>query len=226
MRSIIFLVLAFLSVSHAHDGHGDHNEPGAIENGKLVSRDNLTYLDAGAKVQWLGQQLKRKVTEANEIVYQYTGEQKDLSVLSSSPDKYLDLKVTGGEVLKAFNFDHAGETHDMIEMTSPDLTQDVMVSRGTDLKLAWKADATASMIKVIIEMYSEAGQLTGRLTVSTNDDGEFNVPSQYLNQLPSGPGKIAVKRIWLGEFKPTEESKEIIGVKSVVSVVGTIKIAN
>ena len=52
-----------------------------------LSIDNITYLDAGAKVQWLGQQLNRKVTETNEIVYQYTGEQKDLSALSTSPTR-------------------------------------------------------------------------------------------------------------------------------------------
>ena len=224
MRSVVLLIFFIFSVAHAHDGHDDGHPPAAIENGKLQAKDSITYLDAGADVEWMGQKLKRKITATNQIVYQYNDTIKELSGLSTDQDKYLNLKVTGGEVLKAFSFDHAGELHDSIEIISPDLTNDVVVSKDKELQLRWKADSTSSMIKVIIETYSSSGQLTGRLTVSTNDDGDFNVPTSYLNQLPSGSGKIAIKRIWLGEFQPNEKSSETVGVKSVVSLVGKVKV--
>jgi hypothetical protein len=224
MRSVIFIALFIFSISYAHDGHDDHNAPGTIENGKLKAKDNVTYFDAGAEVQWLGQKLKRKITSNNQIVYQYSDGSKEASPLTSEQDKYLTLKVPGGKVLKAFDFNHAGEMHDLIDVTSPDLNNDVTIMRDQDMRLTWNSDNTSSMIKVIYEVYSATGQLTGRLTLSTNDDGDFSVPSAYLNKLPAGQGKIAIKRIWFGEFQPNEKNNETIGVKSAVSVVGQIKI--
>lgn len=224
MRSVVLSIFFIFSFAHAHDGHDHGSPPAAIENGKLQAKDSIIYLDAGADVEWMGQKLKRKITATNQIVYQYSDAVKELSVLSNDETKYLNLKVTGGEVLKAFGFDHAGELHDQIELTSPDFTNDVVISRDKELQLRWKADLTASMIKVIIETYSASGSLTGRLTISTNDDGDFSVPLSYLNQLPSGNGKIAIKRIWLGEFQPNEKTSDTIGVKSVVSIVGKVKV--
>lgn len=225
MRALIALLL-FVSVCYAHDGHDDHAPPpAAIHNGKLTAPDNITYLDAGAEVEWMGQKLKRKINEKNQLVYQFNGEPNALNALATDQDKYLNLKVTGAEALKAFTFDHAGDLHDPIEITAPDFTNEIAIDKSKDLRLQWKSDSSASMIKIIIETYSNDGKLTGRLTISTNDDGDFSVPAQYLSQLPSDGGKIAIKRIWLGEFNPSEKSTETIGVKSVVSLVGQVKVS-
>ena len=102
MRSVIFIALFIFSISYAHDGHDDHNAPGTIENGKLKAKDNVTYFDAGAEVQWLGQKLKRKITSNNQIVYQYSDGSKEASPLTSEQDKYLTLKVPGGKVFGPF----------------------------------------------------------------------------------------------------------------------------
>lgn len=225
MRAVIALLL-LVSASYAHDGHNNNNPPpAAIQNGKLKAPDNVVYLDAGAEVEWMGQKLKRKITGKNQLVYQFNGEPVSISTLATDQDKYLTLKVSGGEALKAFNFDHAGDLHDPIEVTAPDFANEIVIQKDKDLRLQWKPDSSASMIKVIIETYSTEGKLTGRLTISTNDDGDFSVPSQYLNQLPNDSGKIAIKRIWLGEFNPNDKSTETIGVKSVVSLVGRVKLA-
>ena len=227
MRTLVLLsvVLCVFSV-HAHDGH-DHNSPppASIQNGKLKSHDNLVYFDAGINVEWMEQKLQRKVTDKNQIVYQYSGDfNETASDIAADESKFLNLKVTGSEALKAFNFNHAGELRNNIEIISPDFLNEVIVPKNRDFKLQWKADASAAMVKVIFETYSATGQLTGRLTVSTNDDGDFNVPAQYLNLLPSDSGKIAVKRIWLGEFKVNESSSDRVGVRSVVSSVAKVKI--
>lgn len=227
MRTVVLLsVFLIVSSANAHEGE-NHNSPppAAIQNGKLKSFDNLTFLDAGAGIEWMEKKLKRKITDKNQIVYQYSGETKEISsVLAVDESKFLNLKVTGSEALKAFNFNHAGELHDNIEIVSPDFLEEIVIQKNKDFKLQWKADSSASMVKVIFETYSTAGLLTGRLTVSTNDDGDFNIPAQYLNQLPTDIGKIAVKRIWLGEFKINEDVAERVGVRSVVSSVAKIKI--
>lgn len=224
MRSLIVLLLLLSLFTHAHDGH-DHgtNPPAVIQNGKLKANDNITYFDAGADIEWIGQKLKRKITEKGQIFYQYNGGSAD-TLKVSDENKYLNLKVSGGEALKAFSFDHAGEMQEAIEITTPDFSNDIIVSKVKDLKLQWKPDSTSSMIKVIIETYSVEGKLTARLTTSTNDDGDFSIPASYLNQLPNDKGKIAIKRFWLGEFKPDEKSNDSVGVKSVVSSVGRIKV--
>lgn len=225
MRAVVFLILFLFSFAQAHEGHDDDSHPpAAIENGKLKGNDDLIYLDAGAYVTWAGQKLKRKVSESNQVVYQFNDELKDLTSLSSGPDKYLELKVPGAEILKAFSFDHAGEMHDQLDISSPDFTSDVVVSKSKDLPLRWKADSTASMVKVIIEVYLPEGKLAGRITISTKDDGEYDVPAKFLSQLPAGDGKIAVKRIWFGEFQSNKEKGEMIGVKCVVSAVGKAKV--
>ncbi len=162
MRSLIYSIFFIFSYVQAHKGHNDGHPPAAIENGKLTALDKISYLDAGADVQWLGQKLKRKITETNQIVYQYSDIAKDLGTLSNEQDKFLSLKVSGGEALKAFSFDHAGDMHDSIEITSPDFTSDVMIPKNKDLQLRWKADSTASMIKIIIETYSASGSLCQR----------------------------------------------------------------
>lgn len=227
MRAIVSIIFLIVSFSHAHEGgHDDgHNEPGAIKNGKLKGADDVVYLDAGPYVQWTGQKLKRKISSSNQVIYQYNDEVKDLAGLpTTDKNKYLELKVPGAEILKAFSFDHAGELHDMIEMISPDFSNGVVISKSKDLSLRWKADQTASMVRVIIEVYDSSGNLNGRLTVSTSDDGEFDVPTNLLSQLPEGEGKIAVKRIWLGEFQPKSEKNDMIGIKCVVSIVGKAKV--
>lgn len=226
MRSVVVvLIFSLFSIAYGHDGgHSEPEAPDAIANGKLTGKDNTTYLDAGASVLWAGQKLTRKVTTKNEIIYQYSGEVKELNTLSTAPDKYLELKVSGGEALKAFSFDHAGEMHDLIAISSPDFSNDVVISKEKDLPLRWKSDPTASMIKVIIEVYSSSGKLGGRVTLSTNDDGEFDVPVNLLSQLPTGEGKIAIKRIWLGQFQPKAETSDMLGVKCAVSIVGKAKV--
>lgn len=229
MRTLVLVsVILVLSSVNAHDGH-DHNSPppASIQNGKLKSQDKIVFFDAGTDVEWIDQKLKRKITDKNQIIYQYSGDIKE-TFNRSEPDEsnFLKLKIAGSEALKAFSFDHAGELQNSIEMISPDFSNEVLISKDKDFKLQWKADTSASMVKVIIETYSAGGQLTGRLTVSTNDDGDFNVPAQYLNQLPNDSGKIAVKRIWLGEFKINENSSEKVGVRSVVSAITKIKILN
>lgn len=226
MRSVIILIFTLFSFAYGHDGgHSEPGTPDAITNGKLTNKDNMTYLDAGPHLQWAGQKLVRKVTTTSEIIYQYSGEVKELNTLSANPDKYLELKVSGGEVLKAFSFDHAGEMHDLIEISSPDFSNEVVISKEKDLSLRWKSDPTASMIKIIIEVYASPGKLSGRVTLSTNDDGEFHVPVNLLSQLPDGEGKIAVKRIWLGQFQPKTEANDMLGVKCAVSVVGKVKVS-
>ncbi len=80
------------------------------------------------------------------------------------------------------------------------------------------------MIKIILEVHSASGELKGRLTHSTNDDGEFEIPVKQLSQLPVGSAKIAIKRIWLGGFYPLSDKTVMMGVKTAVSVVGKVKI--
>lgn len=229
MRTLVLLSAFFiLSIANAHEGE-DHNSPPpvAIQNGKLKSKDSLIYFDAGAEVEWLEQKLKRKITDKNQIVYQYSSDLKETTTgLATAESKFLNLKVTGSEAFRAFNFNHAGELHDNIEIVSPNFLEEVIIQKNKDFRLQWKADSTSSMVKVIFETYSITGLLTGRLTVSTNDNGDFNIPVQYLNQLPSDNGKIAVKRIWLGEFKINENVAERVGVRSVVSSVAKIKIVD
>lgn len=224
MRAVVFVMLFFMSLVHAHDGHDHGAEPGAIENGKITGKDNLVYLDAGPQVEWAGQKLKRKISESNQVIYQSSEELKEAKSLSGSPDKFLELKVPGAEILKAFSFDHAGEIHDPIEVNSPNFSNDVVISKSKSMSLRWKADTTATLVKIIVEVYSTSGKLAGRVTVSTKDDGEYDLPANLLSQLPAGEGKIAIKRIWFGEFQPDKDKTEMIGLKSVMSIVGKAKI--
>lgn len=231
MRSLISLIFMLSSLGNAHDGvdHGDgDHKPSSIENGKLLGKDKITYLDAGADIQWAGQKLKRQITNTNQVIYQYSGEVKEETKTSAAFSNYYDLKISGGEILKSFSFDHAGESNAVLEMLSPDFSRLVEISKLHEFKLNWKAELKtsppASMIKIIIEVMSASKSLQGRLTVSTNDDGEFSIPVELLSQLPEGSAKIAVKRIWLGEFQPFSGKNEMLGVKTVVSVVGTAKV--
>ena len=144
------------------------------------------------------QKLKRKITN-NQLIYQYSGEDNETPKTSNTEDKYYSLKISGGEVLKAFVFNHAGESHDFVKITSPDFSEIVQISKDHDLAIRWVADDSASMIKIIIEVFSGSGSLT----VSTNDDGTFDIPITLLNQLPEGQAKIAMRRIWLGEYVTT-----------------------
>lgn len=224
MRPVILLLLLFVSVVRAHDGHDHGTEPGAIENGKLIGKDNLVYLDAGPQLEWAGQKLKRKISESNQVIYQVSEELKVPAGLSAGPDKFLEIKVPGAEILKAFSFDHAGEIHEAIEVNAPDFSNDVLISKSKPLSLRWKADPTSSLVKIIIEVYSASGKLAGRVTVSTNDDGEYSMATNLLSQLPAGEGKIAIKRIWFGEFQPDKDKTEMIGLKSVMSIVGSAKV--
>ena len=226
MRAITGLLILLFSISHAHEGHdNDLHQPSVIEEGKLAGKDKVVYLDAGAAIQWAGLKLKRKISDLNQVIYQFNDEVKEAGApAASDKSNYLELKVPGAESLKAFTFDHAGEMHDMIDMISPDFSNTVPISKGKALGIRWKPDSSSSAVKVIIEVYDSAGKLTGRLTTSTTDDGEFDMPTDLLSQLPAGEGKIAFKRIWLGEFKPASDKNDMIGVKSVVSVVGKAKI--
>ncbi len=224
MRSVVFILLLFTSVVRAHDGHDHGIEPGAIENGKLTGQDNVVYLDAGPHVEWAGQKLKRKISESNQVIYQSSDELKESTSLSASPDKFLELKVPGAQILKAFSFDHAGEKHDPIDVTSPDFSNDVLISKGRPISLRWKSDATSTLVKIIVEVYSTSGKLAGRVTVSTKDDGEYDMPANLISQLPAGDGKIAIKRIWFGEFQPDKDKAEMVGLKSITSIVGKAKI--
>ena len=212
------------SFSHAHEGGHGGGVPGAIVNGKLMGADKVNYLDAGAFVTWNGQQLKRKISNSDQIIYQFQNDLANVAEASeSSGSNFLELKVSGGELLKPFTFDHAGEEHSMIEMISPDFSRDISIESGKDLALRWKADKPADMVTVILEVYDSAGKLSGRVTASTTDDGEFDLPQNLINQLGEGEGKIANKRIWFGEFQPAENG-DMIGVKCVVSLVGKLKI--
>lgn len=236
MRSLIsfFLIICtFKLFSYAHEGedHGStpHDQPKAIKDGKLQGSDLITYLDAGAQIQWAGHTLQRKITDTNQVVYRYSGEVKN-NLFTASNDEtqnYLELKIpTGGEALKAFSFNHAGESHAPVEILTPDFSKTVQISKHHELKLTWvTTPKPASLIKIIIEVEDSSENLLGRLTVSTNDDGEFNIPIQLISSLPAGSAKIAVKKIWLGEFQPSAEKKETLGVKTVVSVVGKAKVA-
>lgn len=235
MRTLIALILMACTLSFAHEGedHGDPDKPSAIENGKLLARDKVTYLDAGAHIQWAGQKLKRKITNTNQVIYQYKGEVKEenktTDTTSNSQNSYFELKIPGGEALKAFSFDHAGESHDSIEILTPDFSETIAISKLRDFKLSWKAGQNAelppAMIKIIIEVISASGSLRGRLTVSTNDDGEFEISTKLLSQLPEGSAKIAIKRIWLGGCHPFSDKNEMLGIKTAVSIVGKAKIA-
>ncbi len=226
MRTVTGLLILVFSFSHAHEGHDDNlHQPSVIEKGKLIGKDKVVYLDAGVTIQWAGLKLKRKISEQNQVIYQFNVEVKDqVEPAAADKNKYLELKVPGAESLKAFTFDHAGEMHDMVEMISPDFSNTVAIFKAKALSLRWKPDPSSSMVKVIIEVYDAAAKLTGRLTTTTTDDGEFDIPTELLKQLPAGEGKIAFKRMWLGEFKPDEDKNDMIGVKSVVSVVGKAKI--
>ena len=226
MRAVAGLLILAFSFGYAHEGHDDNlHQPSVIEKGKLVGKDQVVYLDAGAAIQWNGLKLKRKISELNQVIYQFNDEIKEQNEpATTDKSKYLELKVPGSESLKAFTFDHAGEMHDMIEMISPDFSNTLTIPKGKELGLRWKPDPTSSVIKVIIEVYDTAGKLIGRLTTSTTDDGEFDVPTDLLSQLPVGEGKIAFKRMWFGEFQPVKDKTEMIGLKSVMSVVGKAKV--
>lgn len=225
MRTLVLLTLFVFSTTQAHEGHVDPTPPAAIKDGKLKGKDELVYLDAGPEVNWAGQKLRRQITDSNQVVYQFNDEIKSLSDLATGSDKYLELKIPGAEVLKPFSFDHAGEMHDPIEIVSPDFSTTNFIDKSKALQLRWKADATSSLIKVIIEIYSTDGKLAGRVTISTRDNGEYDVPANFLQQLPAGSGKIAIKRIWFGEFQPQLDSSDMVGVKCVVSALGSVKIS-
>lgn len=225
MRAVAGILILVFSFSHAHEGHDDNlHQPSVIEKGKLTGKDKVVYLDAGPAIQWNGMKLKRKISELNQVIYQFNDEIKEQNEPTADKSKYLELKVPGSESLKAFTFDHAGEMHDMIEMISPDFSSTVTIPKVKALELRWKPDPTSSVIKVIIEVCDSTGKLIGRLTTSTTDDGEFDVPTDLLSRLPVGEGKIAFKRMWFGEFKPTSDKNDLIGIKSVVSVVGKAKV--
>jgi len=215
------LIIFFLSLSVlAHDGHGDHGG-GTIQNGKLLGPDGITYLDAGINIEWAGQKFKRRVNDQNQIVYQFKGQTN-----SKVPtDKFLGIKTSGGELLKSFTFDHAGEWPESVTLTAPDMSDTVMLSKNKDLHFKWDSKNQASMVKIIIEVYSPSDlKPLGKLTISTNDDGEYTIPASIISKLPSGDSKIALKRIWLGSFdKPTSKS-DLIGVRTVSSIVGRAKI--
>ena len=225
MRSVIFSLIFLFSTVYAHDGGhgGDEPTPSQIEKGKLKGKDDIVYLDAGSEIEWARQKLKRKITN-NQLIYQYTAEDNEALKTSTNDDKYYEVKISGGEVLKTFAFSHAGESHDFVKITSPDFTEIVQISKEHDLAIRWVADESASMIKIIIEVFSNSGSLTGHLTVSTNDDGTFDIPIKLLSQLPEGSAKIALRRIWLGEFSSPLDSKQMLGVRTSVSSVANAKV--
>ncbi|MEK6628224.1 MAG: hypothetical protein AABY53_06325 [Bdellovibrionota bacterium] len=231
--SAFIIILISCSISYAHNGvdHGDggsHDAPKGIENGKLEGQDHITYLDAGADIQWAGQKLKRKITDTNQVVYQYIGEVKEALSATEAQNNFLEIKIPGGQVLKTFSFNHAGESNEPLEILTPDFSRSVEISKHQDFKISWKPRAktelTSAMIKIIIEVRTASNVLKGRLTLSTSDDGEFNIPVNLLSQLPEGSAKIAIKRIWLGGFHPFADKTQMLGVKTVVSVVGKAKV--
>ncbi len=231
--SIVFILISALS-AFAHNGEDHEHAPtDKIENGKITAKDQVIYYDAGSEIQWAGQKLKRKITENNQVLYQYSGQysgplSEQLTPLSndknSNHKNYLELKVPGGDILKSFAFDHAGELHDFVKITSPDFSDTVTIAKNHEFTLRWEADPSAAMIKIIIEVFGANRNLTGHLTVTTKDDGEFNIPTQLLGQLPEGPAKIAVRRIWLGEFQSPLAGEQRLGVRTAVSSVAKAKI--
>ena len=222
MRTLIVLFATTLTFANAHEGH----TPGAIKNGKLIGHDGVTYLDAGGDVKWAKHNLRRKINENSQVIYQFSGEVEHEHSSTKSTESFLEFKAPGGEVLKAFAFDHAGELPETLEILSPDMSYIVEVSRGSDLQVRWGAKHPSSMIKIIIEVRSVSGLLKGRLTASASDDGAFDVPTSLLSQLPEGNAKIAIKRILIGGFHPFEKKDEMLGVRTAVSVVGVARVMN
>lgn len=221
MRKLILIFLMVFSVtSHAHEGHAGHGE---IINGELTGLDGISYLDAGASVEWANQKLLRKINNNNQIIYQYIGGAPDKS---SSTKKELGLKIPGGEKLKGFSFNHAGDFPDSLNIVIPNMASQFEISKRSDFTVLWTATKPASIIRIIIEVVSDLGELKGRLTISTNDDGEFIIPSSLLTKLPNGKSKFAIKRIWIGGFHPEKETNKILGVRTSSSIVGKAIIVN
>ncbi len=109
--SALIIILSICTISYAHNGvdHGDggshdSHAPKAIEKGILDGQDNITYFDAGSVIQWAGQKLKRKITDTNQLIYQYAGELKEAdhveppAVDAATKNNYFELKIPGGEV--------------------------------------------------------------------------------------------------------------------------------
>lgn len=215
MRELILIFSIFLSITaHAHDGHGGHGE---IIDGELTGLDGIKYLDAGASTDWANQKLLRKVNNNNQIIYQYIGLAPDKLV---SPKKEMNLKIPGGEKLKGYSFNHAGEFPDSLNVIMPNMTSQFEISKRNDFTVLWSAVKPASIIRIIIEVVTDLGELKGRITISTNDDGEFIIPSALLSKLPNGKSKFAIKRIWIGGFHPEKDNNKIIGVRTSSSIVG------
>ena len=78
MRAVTGLLILVFSISHAHEGHDDNlHQPSVIEKGKLTGKDQVVYLDAGAAIQWNGLKLKRKISDLNQVIYQFNDEIKE-----------------------------------------------------------------------------------------------------------------------------------------------------
>ncbi|HPI39411.1 MAG TPA: hypothetical protein PLJ21_01320 [Pseudobdellovibrionaceae bacterium] len=215
MRELILIFSVILSMTcHAHDGHGGHGE---ILNGELTGLDGIRYLDAGASTDWANQKLLRKVNNNNQIVYQYIGAAPDKLDASK---KEMNLKIPGGEKLKGYSFNHAGEFPDSLSVIMPSMASQFEISKHSDFTVLWSSAKPASVIRIIIEVTSDLDELKGRLTISTNDDGEFIIPSALLAKLPNGKSKFAFKRIWIGGFHPEMDNNKVIGVRTSSSIVG------
>lgn len=221
MRSLILfiMIVSVLARSgYAHEGHNDHDGHGEIVNGEMIGTDGVVYLDAGASVEWGEQKLLRKITRNNQIIYQYIGAVSNN--LNLTQKKELNLKIPGSEKLKGFSFNHAGDFPNSVQVILPNLSSQVEISKRNDFTILWSSTKTAAIVRIIIEVKSDSGDLRGRLTISTVDDGEFIIPSDLLEKLPSGKSQIAIKRIWVGGFYPEENHSKIIGIRTASSVVG------
>lgn len=214
MIQLVYLIFTF--VCHAHDGHNEHGE---IHNGELAGNDGVHYLDAGASVEWANQKLLRTITNNNQVIYHYVGS-LPLGADLTRQNKELELKVPGGEKLKGFSFNHAGERPSPTKVISPNLTAQFEISKRSNFIVLWDSTQPATIVRIIIEVFSNTGEIAGRLTISTNDDGEFTVPSNFLNQLPIGKAQLAVKRIWVGGFYPEKDNVGMMGIRMASSVIG------
>jgi len=213
---------------NAHVGHDHSDKKGTIVGGQLTGKDGVIYLDAGKSITVGDTELNQWISSSNQIVYSTNHEKPELN--DSQIEKIngdISLKIPGGEKLKAFEAKSAAQLPESVELISPTLNSEVVISKKNGLTISWKRiEDSSTIIQIIIEVLDVSkGQRTvaARMIVEARDDGMFFISPAHLTQLPMGPAEIKISRVRYGGFERPGE-KSLFGVKAITSKVSAAKV--
>jgi len=212
---------------HDHGGHGHGNEAGTIEGGALKGTDGITYLDAGKSINIGKITLKQEISSKNQIIY--TTDYENAKVEKPIEGK-LALEIPGGEKFEEFKVNAGVLLPPVVEMESPKLDQVVQIKKSSGLKLLWKRTQESSpsviMVRIeVLESQEKGAKVIGELNLTAKDDGAYFLTAKQLSGLPTGPARMAVRRVDLGGFARPEQTA-LIGVKAVSTLIAKAQVVD